>query len=157
MRRIGDTKVKPAGWHHTEESKEKNRLAHLGRSGMTGERNPMKRIEVRKKNSLSHCHPCGPYSQARVLKAAGALVTHHRDFDHGNDFTENKRKMTRRDHNSLHRQSGRRSVVFVKNALEKGDVTKKFYEDFLAYINQEDQLLSEVQPVAEGITSETIN
>ena len=34
------------GKHHSEESKQKNRDAHLGKPGLSGDKNPMKRPEV---------------------------------------------------------------------------------------------------------------
>jgi len=49
----------------------------------------------------------------------------------------------------------RRAIIFVKNALDAGIITRMFYEDFLVYINQEEIKLSD--NIAEEHTSGMIN
>lgn len=152
---------------HTQEAKNKIGLASKGRNcseearrkrclAILGELNPMKRPEVAAKQSASLTgKKRGPYSAQHIQRIKDAPVIHHRDFDHDNDLSENKRKMDRIAHNLLHRRSGRRGIIFVRDALGKGIISQTFYDEYLAYINQEDNKLSE--RVSEETTSEAIN
>jgi len=127
---------KPHPWavgkKHSQAAKDNMRRAHLGKKR-------------------------GPYSKEYIVAAATALVTHHWDFDHDNDFDENRREMTRSRHNSIHRLSGKMATVFIKNAMDKGIVTKEFYEQFLSYINQEDNCFSETNRIVGETTPAVIS
>ena len=74
-----------------------------------------------------------------VQNRTDLIILHHRDFDHNNDLPENRKELSRNEHNKLHAQSGRRGIIFIRNAMDKNIVSRKFYEDYLLYVNQENE------------------
>ena len=112
------------GKKRTEEMKEAMALRAMGNKNMLG------------KN----------HSEESKIKMSKCLDTHHRDFDHSNDLSGNRVELPHKFHCSLHRQAGRRAIIFVKHLVEKGILEEGFYDKFLTYINQEETNLIDKLP-----------
>ena len=160
------------GFRHTTRTKNRMSLSHIGlhvgsKNGMYG-KHPTSwnkgltketDLRVQKHSEMLIGHVTSEETKKKILRNRSPLepCLHHRDLNHGNNATGNRVTWTREKHNRVHAQMARRGVQFIQSAVVCGLVDQKFYENYLVYINQEEQKLPEIQTIAEEKTSEMIN
>jgi hypothetical protein len=117
---------------HSEETKMRISENSKGRQPMLGKRHS----EITK-NKMSDIRKGMRFTEEHKRSLAEAEHRHHRDFDHQNDLPENVVIIPHKRHNAIHAQSGRRGIIFVRDAVNKGTADCEFYEAYLKFVNQE--------------------